>query len=100
MKKVIVAIAAVLTLGAAAPEVAEAKPGGCLKYGVGGAIAGHFAGGTAGKALPLGALSAFTSAVARSVWRETVPLNGIDLSDQIVTSGARGLILMQPAVCL
>jgi hypothetical protein len=45
MKKVIVALAAVLTLGVAVPEAAEAKPGGCLKYGVGGAIAGHFAGG-------------------------------------------------------
>jgi hypothetical protein len=45
MNKAILAIAAVLTLGMAAPEVAEAKPGGCLKYGVGGAIAGHFAGG-------------------------------------------------------
>ena len=45
MKKAVFAIAAVLILGTAAPEVAEAKPGGCLKYGVGGAIAGHFAGG-------------------------------------------------------
>jgi hypothetical protein len=44
MKKVILAIAAVLTLGTAVPESAVAKPGGCLKYGIGGAIAGHFAG--------------------------------------------------------
>jgi len=44
MKKVILAIAAVLTLGTAVPEAAVAKPGGCLKYGIGGAIAGHFAG--------------------------------------------------------
>jgi hypothetical protein len=41
---VLVAIA-VLGVGAMAPEAAEARPGGCLKYGVGGAIAGHFAGG-------------------------------------------------------
>src|ERR671917_1177992 len=45
MKKAIFALAAVLTLGTATPEVAEAKPGGCLKYGIGGAGAGQFAGG-------------------------------------------------------
>ena len=45
MKKALLAIAAVLTLGPAVPETAQAKPGGCLKYGIGGAIAGHFAGG-------------------------------------------------------
>jgi hypothetical protein len=39
MKKVTVAVAAILTFGAAAPEVARAKPGGCLKYRIGGAIA-------------------------------------------------------------
>ena len=44
MKIVAVAVAA-LTLWAAAPDAAEAKPGGCIKYGLGGAIAGHFAGG-------------------------------------------------------
>jgi hypothetical protein len=44
MKIVAVTFAAV-TLLAAAPGIAEAKPGGCLKYGLGGAIAGHFAGG-------------------------------------------------------
>ena len=36
---------AAATLLAAAPDIAEAKPGGCLKYGLGGAVAGHFAGG-------------------------------------------------------
>lgn len=45
MKKPIVAVLAVMTLGIAAPDHAQAKPGGCLKYGLGGAIAGHFAGG-------------------------------------------------------
>src|SRR5215213_9098748 len=45
MKKAMFAVAAILRLGLAVPEAAEAKPGGCLKYGVGGAIAGHFAGG-------------------------------------------------------
>ena len=44
MKIVAVTVAA-LALCAAAPAAAEAKPGGCLKYGLGGAVAGHFAGG-------------------------------------------------------
>jgi hypothetical protein len=44
MKIVAVTVAA-LALWAAAPAAAEAKPGGCLKYGLGGAVAGHFAGG-------------------------------------------------------
>src|SRR4051812_43636335 len=44
MKKAIVAIAAAVTLGSASPDPAKAEPGGCLKYGLGGAIAGHFAG--------------------------------------------------------
>ncbi len=29
---------------AAAPSLGEARTGGCLKYGAGGAVAGHFAG--------------------------------------------------------
>ncbi len=45
MRKLGVALGAVPALNVAAPEVTQAKPGGCLKYGVGGAIAGHFAGG-------------------------------------------------------
>src|SRR3954467_5202554 len=45
MKNAIVAFAAVITLMAATPDTARAEPGGCLKYGLGGAIAGHFAGG-------------------------------------------------------
>ena len=44
MKIVAVAVAA-LALWAAAPAAAAAEPGGCLKYGLGGAVAGHFAGG-------------------------------------------------------
>src|ERR671910_414677 len=36
---------AALTLFAAVPQGAQAEPGGCLKYGAGGAVAGHFAGG-------------------------------------------------------
>ena len=55
---------------------------------------------TAGRGLRLGALSAFTSVVAQSAWRENVPLSGIDLSDRIAMSGARGLILTQQVVCL
>ena len=45
MTKAAIAAFAVFMLGAALPERAEARPGGCLKYGLGGAIAGHFAGG-------------------------------------------------------
>ncbi len=36
---------AVAALWTVVPNAAEAKPGGCIKYGLGGAIAGHFAGG-------------------------------------------------------
>ena len=46
MKKVVVVAAAMLALGVtAAPAEAQSRPGGCLKYGLGGAVAGHFAGG-------------------------------------------------------
>jgi hypothetical protein len=34
----------VLALGFAAAAPASAEPGGCLKYGAGGAVAGHFVG--------------------------------------------------------
>ena len=44
MRKLALISVAVLSLGAMAPEAAEARPGGCLKYGLGGAVAGHFAG--------------------------------------------------------
>ena len=44
MKKIVVVTAVLLTLGASS-GVAEARPGGCLKYGLGGAVAGHVAGG-------------------------------------------------------
>ncbi len=44
MRKIVFVAAAALTLGAA-PGSAEARPGGCLKYGLGGAVVGHFAGG-------------------------------------------------------
>jgi hypothetical protein len=45
MRKLALIGVAVLSLGAMAPEATEARPGGCLKYGLGGAVAGHFAGG-------------------------------------------------------
>jgi hypothetical protein len=45
MRTAALASLAVLALGTALPEAAHAEPGGCLKYGLGGAIAGHFAGG-------------------------------------------------------
>ena len=44
MKKIMLVVAGVIAIGASS-GAAEARPGGCLKYGVGGAIAGHFAGG-------------------------------------------------------
>ena len=40
------AAALMLSLGVlAGPAEAQSRPGGCIKYGLGGAIAGHFAGG-------------------------------------------------------
>jgi len=44
MRKIVFVAAAALTLGTA-PGSAEARPNGCLKYGLGGAVVGHFAGG-------------------------------------------------------
>ena len=38
-------LAPALALGLiSVPPIAEAKPGGCLKYGAAGAVAGHYAG--------------------------------------------------------
>ena len=54
MRKIGAALGAVLALSFAVPETAEAKPGGCLKYGLGGAVAGHFAGGHRWKGAALG----------------------------------------------
>jgi hypothetical protein len=46
MKTAVTMGAAILALGLAAePARAQGAPGGCLKYGLGGAVAGHFAGG-------------------------------------------------------
>ena len=46
MKTIVTAGAAALVLGfSAAPAAAQDRPGGCLQYGLGGAILGHFAGG-------------------------------------------------------
>ena len=53
MRKFALVVAAMLTL-AAAPSPAEARPGGCLKYGLGGAVAGHVAGGHRWKGAALG----------------------------------------------
>ena len=55
MRKFALVAAAMLTL-AAAPSSAEARPGGCLKYGLGGAVAGHVAGGHRLKGAALGCL--------------------------------------------
>src|SRR3712207_9179630 len=46
MKIVVFATAALLALGASVGSAeAQSRPGGCLKYGLGGAVIGHFAGG-------------------------------------------------------
>lgn len=46
MKKIALAAAVMLSFGVAAGSAeAQSRPGGCLKYGLGGAVAGHFAGG-------------------------------------------------------
>ena len=51
MRKLALIGAAMLALAATSSSV-EARPGGCLKYGLGGAVAGHLQAGTAGKVLP------------------------------------------------
>jgi hypothetical protein len=46
MRKIALAATVMLSFGIAAGSAeAQSRPGGCLKYGLGGAIAGHFAGG-------------------------------------------------------
>jgi hypothetical protein len=55
MRKIALVAAALLAL-TAAPSSAEARPGGCLKYGLGGAVAGHVAGGHRWKGAALGCL--------------------------------------------
>jgi len=53
MRRFVFVAAAMLALGAA-PGSAEARPGGCLKYGLGGAVAGHLAGGHRWKGAAIG----------------------------------------------
>ena len=50
--KIVIVALTVATATAAAPRGGEARPGGCLKYGAAGAVAGHVAGhhGVAGAA--------------------------------------------------
>ena len=55
MQKMALIGAAMLAL-AAVPNAAEARPGGCLKYGLGGAVAGHVAGGHRWKGAVIGCL--------------------------------------------
>src|SRR5919107_2802556 len=46
MKKIALAATIMLSFAVVAgPAEAQSRPGGCLKYGLGGAVAGHFAGG-------------------------------------------------------
>ena len=54
MRKIAVIAATMLVF--AAVNLAEARPGGCLKYGLGGAVAGHFAGGHRWKGAAIGCL--------------------------------------------
>ena len=57
MKPVVALIGALCCgLVALAPQ-AEAKPGGCLKYGAAGAVAGHYAGHHAVKGAVLGCVA-------------------------------------------
>jgi hypothetical protein len=55
MRKMALIGAAMLALAATSSSV-EARPGGCLKYGLGGAVAGHFAGGHRRKGAAVGCL--------------------------------------------
>ena len=50
--KIVIVALTVAIAAAAAPRSGEARPGGCLKYGAAGAVAGHVAGhhGVAGAA--------------------------------------------------
>ncbi len=54
--KVVAVTFAAMALYAAVPEAAQAQPGGCLKYGLGGAVIGHFAGGHRWKGAAIGCL--------------------------------------------
>ena len=54
MKRTVVVLAAAMLALGVASQPAEARPGGCLKYGLGGAIVGHFAGGHRWKGAALG----------------------------------------------
>src|SRR5918995_5472267 len=46
MRKIALAAIVMFSLGIAAGLAeAQSRPGGCLKYGLGGAVVGHFAGG-------------------------------------------------------
>ena len=53
MRRVVLIAAAPFALGAAV-EPAQGRPGGCLKYGLGGAVVGHFAGGHRWKGAAIG----------------------------------------------
>ena len=53
MRRFVLVAATMLALGAV-PGAAKARPGGCLKYGLGGAVVGHFAGGHRWKGAALG----------------------------------------------
>lgn len=54
----VAALLSALTVGS---SIAEAKPGGCLKYGLAGAVAGHYAGHHAFK----GAVAGCMAGIAR-----------------------------------
>ena len=94
MRKIILVGAAVIGLGAMAPEATEARPGGCLKYGVGGAVAGHFAGGHRWRGLRQGVRSACISGVGPSDWRGNVSLNRIAMQGPTATSVGAASTLM------
>ncbi|MDF2974540.1 MAG: hypothetical protein K0R61_4990 [Microvirga sp.] len=45
MRRTVIAAAVALAVSICGSAQAQSRPGGCLKYGLGGAVAGHFAGG-------------------------------------------------------
>ncbi len=64
--KIVAVTFAAMALYAAVPNAAQAQPGGCLKYGLGGAIIGHFAGGHRWK----GAAAGCAAGIARRRYHE------------------------------
>jgi hypothetical protein len=88
MKAIACASTAVLFLALGSAQAqAQGNPGGCLKYGLGGAVAGHFAGGHTVK----GALAGCLLGMARRRQHEQQVQQRRRPSDQIARERARDL---------